>query len=335
MNIFQKQAIMRKVIYALIPIFIFSIYLYGWRVLSLTSVVFLFGILTEYIVERSRKKKVSEAVLVTCALYALSLPPAVPHWIAAVGIVFGVFIGKEVFGGFGRNIFNPAITGRLFIYITFPTVLAESWMVPGNFGLLGSAGVDAVTAATPLALFNNGGELPDLIMRLFGVPASDFVNMFFGFRGGSIGESSMLLIIVAAVMLLAKKTAQWRLIVSAVIAEVVLTCAFYFSGLAPHLPPHLALMSGSLMYVAVFMCTDPITAPNKPAAQWLYGIVIGSSAIIIRSFSAFPEGTSFAIFIGNVFASLFDQWMPKAKKKAPSKSVKKTQAKPSSGQATA
>ena len=316
-SIFQKQQIMRRVIYSLVPIYLFSVYLYGWRVLSLTAVVFLFGILTEYVVERTRKKKVSEAVLVTCALFALSLPPATPHWIAIVGIVFGVFFGKEIFGGFGRNVFNPAIVGRLFIYITFPTVLATAWMIPGNFGTLGSAGIDAVSAATPLAIWNNdAGELPNLLGRLFGVEARPWLNMLLGFRAGSIGESSIVLILLAAFYLLRTKTAQWRLIASTLLTEVILISIFYFSGIAREFVPHLAIMSGSLFYVAVFMCTDPVSAPNKPIAQWLYGLIIGSAAVIIRTFSGFPEGTSFAVLIGNVFAPLLDELVPKPKKKS-------------------
>ena len=305
---------MRRVVYSLTPIFLFSIYLYGWRVLSLTSVTFIFGILTEYIFERRRGKKVSQAVLVTCMLYALSLPPATPHWIAAVGIIFGVFIGKELFGGFGRNIFNPAITGRLFIYICFPTKLGNAWVRPGNFGAWASESLDTISAATPLSAFRKGVALPDILYELFNIPGGETLNLFLGLRAGSIGESSIALLIIAAIYLLVTKTAQWRLMLSAIAAEIALHSIFYYSGL-PTLRPDRALMSGSLVYVAVFMCTDPVTAPNKPLAQLLYGILIGSVAVIIRSFSAFPEGTSFAVMMGNVFSSLLDEISPKAKRK--------------------
>ncbi len=131
---FQKQIMMRRVVYSLIPIMIFSIYLYGIRSLLIHLVVFAAGILTEYVFMKSMGKKVSEAVLVTCALYALSMPPMVPLWVAAIGIIFGVLFGKNIFGGFGRNIFNPAITGRLFVYITFPSYMTTAWKTPGSFG---------------------------------------------------------------------------------------------------------------------------------------------------------------------------------------------------------
>lgn len=308
-NLFQKQLMMRRVVYSLVPIFLFSIYLYGWRVLAICAVVFVVGILTEWVFEKRRNKKVSEAVLVTCSLYALSLPPATPLWIAAIGIIFGVAIGKEIYGGFGRNIFNPAITGRLFIYITFATALSESWMAPGAFGTAGPAGVDAITAATPLAVMRQTAENPDI------------VNLLLGFRAGSIGESSVILIVAAAVYLIWTKTAQWRLIVSTALSAGILTAAFYYTGIAPDLVPQLAMMSGSILYVAVFMSTDPVSAPNKPASQWIYGAIIGSVSILVRSFSGFPEGTSFGVLLGNVSASLLDELLPKQKKK-------KKQAKP-------
>ncbi len=301
-KIFQKQLIMRRVLYSLAPIFLFSIYLYGWRPIAVVAVTFVLGILTEYIMEKRKNKKVSEAVLVTCAIYSLAMPPAVPLWIVAIGIIFAVFIGKEVYGGFGRNIFNPAITGRLFIYITFATVLATSWMAPGAFGMAGEAGVDALTAATPLTAMRNG-EMPN------------WLDLLIGTRAGSIGESSTLLIVAAAIYLIWTKTAQWRLIVSTALSAGILTTIFYFTGLAPNLPPHLAMMSGSILYVSVFMSTDPVSAPNQKNSQWVYGALIGTVTILVRTFSGFPEGTSFGILMGNVFASLIDELMPKQKKK--------------------
>lgn len=310
-NIFQKQLIMRRVVYSLVPIFLFSVYLYGWRVLAIVGVVFVVGILTEWVFEKRRNKKVSEAVLVTCSLYALSLPPATPLWIAAVGIIFGVAIGKEIYGGFGRNVFNPAITGRLFIYITFATALSQSWMAAGAFGTAGAANVDAITAATPLAVMRQTGETPDL------------VNLLLGFRGGSIGESSTVLIAAAAIYLIWTKTAQWRLIVSTIVSAGILTTIFYYTGVTPNLVPHYAMMSGSILYVAVFMSTDPVSAPNKPAAQWIYGAIIGSVSILVRSLSGFPEGTSFGVLLGNIFASLLDELLPKQKKKKQAKPAPK------------
>ena len=293
---FQKQLMMRRVLISLAPIFLFSLYLYGVRALIVVAVSFVFGILTEYLFEKRRGKKTSEAVLVTCALYSLSMPPAVPLWITAVGIVFAVFMAKEVYGGFGRNVFNPAIAGRLFAYISFATVMQSSFAPAGNFGLP----MDAVTGPTPLALMRSGQTVPALDLAL-------------GFRTGSIGEGSIVLIALAAVYLIATKTASWRIIVSTVGTGLVLTGALAAAGFRQALPLE-SLLAGSFFFVAVFMATDPVTAPKKTAAQWLYGVLIGVSIVLVRTFSLFPEGTSFGVFIGNTAAALIDELAGKVKK---------------------
>ncbi len=300
---FQKQVMMRRVLYALLPIYLFSIYLYGWRPLAVGAVVFFFGILTEFLFMKQRKQKVSEAVLVTSMLFTLSMPPLVPLWIAAVGIVFGVLFGKSIYGGFGRNIFNPAITGRIFIYITFPTVMTGGWMAPGRFGTLGS---DAVSSATPLALIHEGGTLPSLGKLISGI------------HPGAFGESAIILIILGAVYLVYTKTASWRIMVSILVAFLVLQSTFYFTGLSAA-PPLESLLSGSLLFVTVFMATDPVSSAKKKTGQIFYGILIGTVFSLIRNFSLFPEGASFAVLMGNTFAPLLDEWAVKLKKKKPSR----------------
>ena len=296
---FQKQDMMRRVLVALIPIYLFSIYLYGLRLLILGVIVFFVGISIEYFFEKSRKKKVSEAVLVTCSLFLLSLPSQTPWWIAIVGIVFSVLIGKEIYGGFGRNIFNPAISGRLFIYITFPNQMQSGFLTPGGFGL----NADAITTATPLGLLRQGESI-------------DYLMYLLGFRPGSMGESSILLIIVAAVYLIATKTASWRIILSTLSSAVLLAFSLSLFGVAQALPPLASLLSGSILFVTVFYATDPVSAPKKKGAQWFYGVIIGSTAILIRTFSLFPEGTSFGILLGNTFASLLDNLVSSVQTKA-------------------
>ncbi len=293
---FQKQPIMRRVLYSLAPIFLFSVYLYGLRPIITALVVFPLGILTEYLIEKKRGKKVSEAVLVTCALYTLSMPPVVPLWIVGVGIMFAVFMAKEVYGGFGRNIFNPAIAGRLFVYISFATALQMGFVQPGNFGAkagLFGYPVDGMSAATPMALMRGGQEVP-------------FMDLLLGFRMGSLGESATILILLAAVYLIATKTASWRLIVSTLGSAVVLNALLLAAGVAKALPMQ-SLLGGSFLFVAVFMATDPVSAPKKPASQWWYGGLIGAVIVLIRTFALFPEGTSFAVLLGNTAASMIDE----------------------------
>jgi len=306
---------MRKVVYSLIPIFAFSILLYGWRSLAVTATVFLFGILSEYIFTKPKGKKVSEAVLVTSALYALSMPPSVPLWIAAIGIIFGVVFAKGVFGGFGRNIFNPAIAGRLFVYVAFPDGMQRSFIqpwrpgMPWTFGL--GTSVDTATSATPLMDMKEG-------------IAPNLLDLITGFRMGALGESAAILIILAALYLIFTKTANWKIIISTFLSFSVVTVILWAVGIAPAgssapFPPIASMLSGSLLFITVFMVTDPVTAPKKPGAQWAYGILIGGVSAAIRIFSLFPEGVSFGLLIGNTFASLLDEWFPAAKKKAKKK----------------
>ena len=285
---FQKQPMMRKMLYALTPIFVFSLFAYGIRVIWLGILVFLTAILVEYLFEKRKNKPVSEAVLVTAMLFLLSLPPNVPFWVAVVGIAFGVAFGKEVYGGFGRNVFNPAIVGRLFIYITFPVYMTTAWIKPSPFGL------DATTSATPLQILRSGENI-------------NLLNLFLGWRPCSLGEAPLFLIIPAAVYLIWTKTANWRLMVSTYGSAVLLTSLLDLFNVPKALPTLPAILSGSLLFISVFMATEPISAPKKTKSMWIYGVIIGFAGVIIRTFSLFSEGWSFAILIGNTFAPLLDE----------------------------
>jgi len=303
-TVFQKQPMMRRVLYALAPIAVLAIWLYGPRVILTLAVSLGTGVLVEYLFEKKKGGKVSEAVLVTGTLFAFSMPPAVPLWIVATGMAFAVFMAKEVYGGFGRNIFNPAIAGRLFVYISFAGVLGGSFFEPGDFGaaagsLFGKP--DAVSAATSLAVMRSGGDV-------------SILGLLLGTRSGSIGESSIILIAGAAIYLIATKTAQWRLVLSTMAGGAAVAAGLFFAGVQKAMPMQ-SLLAGSFLFVAVFMATDPVSAPKKPAAQWAYGLMIGAVIIIIRTFSLFPEGTSFALLLGNVFASLFDKIVTDAAKR--------------------
>ncbi len=289
MAFFQKQPLMRRVLYSLVPIYVFTFFLYGLRVLWYSLVIFTVGILTEYMMEKRKGKSVTEAVLVTCSLLTLSMPPNAPLWVAGIASFFGVFIAKEVYGGFGRNVFNPAIVGRLFVYITFPVYMTTGWIMPRS---------DVVTSATPLDLLRTGQTVKQLIV---------------GVRAGSLGESPIFLIAVAAVYLIITKTASWRIILSTVASGLGLNLLLNAFGKGmPVLP---AMLSGSFLFVAVFMATDPVSAPKKTLSQWLYGMIIGCVTVIVRNFSLFSEGTSFGVLMGNIFASLLDEIKPKKVKK--------------------
>ena len=297
---FLKQPMMRKVLIALAPIYLFSLWMYGLRVIAAAVVVFVCGIVTEWLFERKRQGKVSEAVLVTCALYALAWPPKTPLWILAVGIVFAVAMAKGVYGGFGRNIFNPAIAGRTFVYISFAVVLSRAYTSFGNFSI---DAVDVLASATPLAQMRTHTA----------VPLSDLI---FGLHPGAMGESMVLLIVLAAVYLILTKTASWRIILATLLGGAVTNLIILATGAQKALPME-SLLAGSFLYMSVFMATDPVSAPKRQPSHYIYGALIGATAVIIRTFSAFPEGTSFAILFGNTFANLIDIAVDSFKKKAP------------------
>lgn len=298
-NHFMKQKMMTKVLISLIPLYIFSVWLYGLRVLTLLAVVTLVGVLAEFWVMRliqGDKVKVTEAVLVTCALYTLTLPPTIPYWIAIVGILVALILAKGAFGGFARNIFNPALVGRCFIYISFPVQMTAAWAktyetFPG--GLL-RYGVDALSEATPMILQETQGILTPL------------KDLFLGTVGGSIGESSALLILLAGAYLLYTKTASLTIMVSVLVSGLAFSSGFYYLGYSTA-PPIFSILSGGFLFATVFMATDPISAPRDNLSQIFYGIIIGFSAIFIRTFSLFTEGIMFAVLIGNSFAPLIER----------------------------
>jgi len=302
---FLRQPMMRKVLIALAPIYLFSLWMYGLRVIAAAVVVFVCGIATEWLFERKRQGKVSEAVLVTCALYTLAWPPATPLWILAVGIIFAVAMAKGVYGGFGRNIFNPAIAGRAFIYISFAVVLSRAYTGFGNCGI---GTVDVLSSATPLAQMRAHTAVP-------------ITNLLFGLRPGAMGESMTLLIVLAAVYLILTKTASWRIMLATLVGGAVTNLIILATGAQKALPME-SLLAGSFLYMSVFMATDPVSAPKKQPSHYIYGVLIGATAVIIRTFSAFPEGTSFAILFGNTFANLIDIAVDSFKKKAPAPAKK-------------
>lgn len=300
-NYFLKQKMMTRVLISLLPVLLASVYFFGLRTLVLLSVVTITGIVSEYGIMRlinGEKAKVSEALFVTCLLFTLTLPPSVPFWIAAVGIAFGVVFGKCVFGGFGRNIFNPALVGRCLIYVSFPAYMTITWAqpysgFPGGF-INWSSGVDAMTSATPMISLNKEGII------------TDHLHLFLGNISGSLGETSALIILVAAVYLIVTKTASWKIIVSCMASFVIFSSILYLTGVIAA-DPLFSILSGGFLFAAVFMATDPVSAPKQETSKYIYGALIGVVAMVIRAFSIFTEGVMFAILIVNTFVPLIDR----------------------------
>ena len=285
-KLFLKQVMMNRVLYALIPISLMAVYLYGFRVLGVIAVSNLAAFLTEYLFARQKKvPKVSMAVFVTGSLIALTLPPTIPMWIAAVGSAFGVMFGKMVFGGFGMNVFNPAIVGRTFIYISFPKYMTVQWLKPFDGfpgGFLHWMKPENITAASPIITFRDTGVTESL------------TKISLGTIPGCIGETSAVLILLAAVYLIATKTAKWQPMLACLIGFAVSTVIFYGKS------PLFFMLSGGFMFGTVFMVTDPVSMPKNKKAVWIYGILVGFLTVFIRRFSLFAEGFMFALLLANV-----------------------------------
>ncbi|HEY4544370.1 MAG TPA: RnfABCDGE type electron transport complex subunit D [Tissierellaceae bacterium] len=307
---FMNQKMMRTVIKALIPIIIASIFFFGWRSLVLMIWVTFVGGLTEYIFEKKSGKKnpkVTEAVFVTSILYVMTLPVRTPLWIAAVGIIVAVIFGKAVFGGFGRNIFNPALVGRAFIYVSFPEPLTIEWThaassLPGGFGTYLMENVDSISQATPMLLFKDAGTLTSYKDLLLGTNIA-----------GAIGETSAILIILAAIYLIYKKVASWEIMAGVTVGFVGLSSVLYLMGNAQIPNPLFGILSGGFLFGTVFMATDPVSSAKTKEGKWIYGIIIGIVTVIIRGYALFAGGMMFAILIGNTFAPLIDELVRKSK----------------------
>jgi len=336
---------MRRVLYALAPILVSGIYFFGWRVAALGVVCTAAGLATEYLMSRRRGSPISTACFVTCGLYTLSLPPTMPFWMAVVGIVVAILFAKEAFGGFGRNFANPAIVGRAFVYVCFPTAMTASFVpafkawpggfaqwsftalthVPDYVAAAARSGVDAVTSATPMLALRDYGHTTGLWDLVTGSVGGTFETAAsYGPRvlaAGSIGEGCAPLIILAGLYLMLTRTSQWRLTVSTVAGALVAGFLIWLGGARDALPLYVKLLTGAFLYVAVFMVTDPISAPKRPGAMIVYGGLIGALIILISWKSHFIAAASFAVLLGNIASPLLDvaatAWRDRAKRKAP------------------
>jgi len=337
-RLFMRQANMLRVVYALVPLALAGVYLFGWRVLAVLAVCMAAGLATEAVTSRQRNGPISMACFVTCMLYALSLPPTIPLWIAAIGVVVGILFGKEVFGGFGRNFANPAIVGRAFVFICFPVDMTGRYVpafkgfpgglghwdfeglacMPGYLADSGRSLADAVSQASPMhvagkfgpEVMQQGASLTDLATGSIGGVFQAGQGAGGILAAGCIGEGCALLIALAAAYLLWTRTANWRLMLGAlgglVAANVLFRTVLGFDAAAQVPPLGITLLGGAAAYVIVFMVTDPVSAPKKRPAQWAYAALIGFLIVFLRWRSNFVEAATFAVLLGNLVGPLLD-----------------------------
>jgi len=301
---------MTAVILAVMPCIAAGIYFFGWRVAGMIVVTYVTGLLIELAFAMARKEEINEGFFVTGLLYPLILPPNLPFWAVAVGIAFGVLVGKELFGGVGRNVFNPALVARCFLLISYPAGMASGWAIPasGIPGGFAKWSIDAVSKATPLGAAK-GGTYADWWNLLFGNASAN------GISGGCAGEVCSVLIILGGLFLIMTGVANWRTIVSmlgsfAIMVGVMAWTSPATFGRAGWNPLEIVgwqLLAGGLLFGAVYMATDPVTSPVSNIGKWFYGITIGVSTFLIRYLTGYVEGVMFAILLGNIAAPLYDE----------------------------
>ena len=270
-------------------------FIYGlYQVLPMYLVVFAAGGLCEALFAVVRRHEINEGFLVTGFLIPLTMPPTVPLWMLALSTVFGVVIGKEIFGGTGYNIFNPALTARAFLFFAYPSKMSGNvpWIFPA----------DGLSKATPLLETSSNSTL-----------SYSWSDMFFGFIPGSIGETSTVAVLAGALILILTRIASWRTMVATTIGMVVTSLLLNqigkIDGTSPMLDitPTYHFVMGSFAFGMVFMATDPVSSAHTNLGRWYYGLLIGFMVVIIRCINpAYPEGMMLAILFANAFAPLFD-----------------------------
>lgn len=269
--------------------------------LPIYATAFIVGGFWEVLFAMKRGHEVNEGFFVTSILFALICPPDLPLWQAALGISFGVVIGKEVFGGTGKNFLNPALTGRAFLYFAYPAFMSGDsvWTA-----------VDGYTGATALSHAASGGV--EALNAQIGL-----MNAFFGNLHGSIGEVSTLMIFIGGFFLLVTRIASWRIMAGVMLGMVATSSLFNFIGsdtnLMFNVPWYWHMMIGGFAFGMVFMATDPVSASMTNAGKWWFGGLVGLMTVLIRVVNpAFPEGIMLAILFANLFAPLIDHFIVQA-----------------------
>jgi electron transport complex protein RnfD len=302
------DTIMFNVVLALLPTTLFAVYAFGLTALLTLVTALASCLLTEHVVCRLTRKASTVgdwSVTITGLLYGLTLPPGLPLWMVAVGGIIAVGLGKLLFGGLGYNPFNPALVGRAFLQAAFPVAMT-SWLPAfsgGRFSSLPTSTLtlpfsepvyDAVTGATPLALWKFDRELTD---------AGELVM---GFTSGSTGETSTLLILLGGIYLVARNMMNWRIPAAIFAAVVAFSGILHLFDAESYASPVFMLLSGGLMLGAVFMATDMVASPMTSAGCYIYGALIGILVVVIRVWGGMPEGVMYAILLANAVSPHID-----------------------------
>ncbi len=304
------DTIMFNVVLALLPVAAFSVYLFGLAALVTLLVAVASCLVAEWGLCRisGRTTTLGDwSVAVTGILYGLTLPPALPLWMVAVGGITAVGLGKFLFGGLGFNVFNPALVGRALLQAAFPAAMT-TWpqfssdrfnTLPGSSLAwpLTQPSYDAVTGATPLSMWKFEGTM------------TDTADLMFGTISGSTGETSAILILLGGVYLVIRNMMSWRIPLAILLMVLLSSGLLHLINATRYAGPTFMLFSGGLMLGAVFMATDMVASPMTHAGCWFYGSLIGLLIVVIRVWGGLPEGVMYAILIGNAISPHIDNWI--------------------------
>ena len=297
-----------------------DIVLYGLvKVLPLYIVAYLVGLGIEFVSAQIQGHEVNEGYLVSGMLIPLIVPVDVPLWMLAIAVAFAVIIGKEVFGGTGMNIWNPALLTRAFLFFSYPSMMSGDTVWTGgvtrfmNEGVAFQAGnglVDGFSGATPLA------------NATFENLSPKFMDMIIGTIPGSVGETSVIAILLGAILLIWTGVASWKIMVSSIVGGLAIGYLGFAVG-ATDLPGYYQLVMGGFLFGTVFMATDPVTSAQTECGKWIYGFLVGALAVTVRIWNpGYPEGMMLAILLMNTFAPLIDHYVIEGQIKRRAKKVK-------------
>ncbi len=297
--------VMKGVIIALAPAFIFSVYNFGLGAAYVSGLSILFCVILEYLIARYLLQKPATiydgSAVITGVLLAFNVPSNLPWYIILVGSAVSIGIGKMSFGGLGNNPFNPALVGRVFLLLSFP-VQMTSWPAAGATWSL-----DGTTGATPLGILKDGlrtGASVDSLMTQM----PSYSDFFFGLQGGSLGEMSAFALLIGFIYMLYRKIITWHTPAAMVLTVFVLTGIFWLINPSRYANPIFHLLTGGVMLGAVFMATDYVTSPVTHRGMIIFGAGIGLLTVLIRLFGSYPEGVSFAILIMNGFVPMINKF---------------------------
>ena len=303
----STKKIMYGVLYALIPAFLVSVYAFGIDALIITLTAVVSCLIFEFLIQKylikGKLSIIDGSAAITGVLLAFNVPSSLPIWMLIVGCFVAIGIGKMSFGGLGKNPFNPALVGRVFLLMSFPAHMTQ-WPKP----MSGQFFADAVTGPTPLAIVKEGlamGQtIPDIIGEL-----PKMSDMFIGIIGGSVGEISALALILGGIFMMYKKIITWHIPVSVLATIFVFAGILHITNPDEYMRPMFHILTGGVLLGAIFMATDMATSPMTPKGMLIYGVGIGVITIAIRVFGGYPEGISFGILIMNACVPIINKSM--------------------------